>query len=738
MSRIRLTYVAMCVVPLLTMLTLAVARPRGIEMLANFVFDSYQRLKPRVWSADSRVRIIDVDEESLTRIGQWPWPRTRLADLVDMAALRAAAVVAFDAVFAEADRMSPEQLLKEVARGSRSDTLAKMLADLPSHDDTFARSMIEMPTVLGAILSDYGAATWNTPVKAGVSYAGDDPLRWIPNLPRAAQPLPRLAAAAAGVASLNWLPSIDQVVREVPMLLRSGETIVPGFGIETLRVMQGASGLIIRSSNASGQTAYGQFTGINAIKVGAYEIATDAQGERRIYFSHTNRQRFIPAWKFLAGEVPMSEIEGRVLIVGVSASGLLDLRATPLDPVVPGVEVHAQLIEHIMEGGSLSRPDWAQPAELIAALLLTAAVTIIAYFASPLQGALLGFLAVSAMLTVGWHLFSVQGILVDPLYPSLTAALSYLGGVVELFSHERGQKAQVTNAFGRYVSPAVVERLTRQPDRLVLGGESRELTVMFCDLRDFTGLSEGLDAQQVINFMNDYLTPMTDLILASNGTIDKYMGDAIMAFWNAPLNDPDHGRSACLTALAMCVALKTFNGERDAAAEAQGTQTRTAKFGIGLNTGVCSVGNLGSMRRFDYSAIGDPVNVASRLEGLTKFYGLELLIAEETQREAPDLAWLEVDIVQVKGRDTPTRIFTLAGDQDVAVSKAFYELRSSHDDMLRDYRCGQFTSAIVRARSLSRSYVPLAIFYTRFATLIEEAAKAPADKWSPVRSMKEK
>ena len=298
------------------------------------------------------------------------------------------------------------------------------------------------------------------------------------------------------------------------------------------------------------------------------------------------------------------------------------------------------------------RPDGLPPLELLAACVLALIASLAASVASPLVGALAGFGAIAAILGAGWHSFNAYGVLIDPLFPSATIVVSYLAGVVELFRHERSQKAQVKNAFGRFVSPAVVERLAASPDRLTLGGEGRVITLMFCDLRDFTHISEGFDASEIIAFMNDYLTPMSDLVLASGGTIDKYIGDAIMAFWNAPLDDPDHARNACRTALAMRAALVAFNATRATADAAHGRAQRVVRFGLGLNTGFCSVGNIGSIRRFDYSAIGDPVNVASRIESLTKFYAIDLMASEETQKAAPDFAWLEIDSVRVKGRET--------------------------------------------------------------------------------------
>jgi adenylate cyclase len=435
----------------------------------------------------------------------------------------------------------------------------------------------------------------------------------------------------------------------------------------------------------------------------------------------------------------MDELEGRIVLVGTSAAGLLDQRATPLDRLVPGVEVHAQLIENIVAGIDLARPDWAAGAELAAALFLGLGVATAACLLAPLPGALFGLVAVAALFALGGWAFLVHGVLVDPLFPSLSASAVFLCAVTEQTRHEQRQKRQVKEAFGRFVAPAVVARLAESPDKLVLGGENRTLTLMFCDLRDFTSLSEGLDAAGIISFMNDYLTPMTDLILDNDGTVDKYMGDAIMAFWNAPLDEPRHAEKAVLTALAMTGALVAFNSRRAKVNAAAGRPHRDAQFGVGLNTGLCSVGNLGSVRRFDYSAIGDPVNVASRLEGLTKFFGLQILAAEETRDDAPDLAWLEIDRVRVKGRSTPTRLFTVAGDSAFARTEAFAGWRLRHLEMLATYRSREFAHAAESATELAAAYPVLEAFYRKFRGFCRdlEASPPPAD-WDGVRNMLEK
>jgi len=735
--RLRWAYIASFGLPLLAMLALGAADPDELDGVRNFSFDAYQRMRPRVWSPETPVRIVDIDDESLGKLGQWPWPRARMGAIVKSASDLGAATIAFDMAFAESDRLSPEFFTRDLDPQVRGRVVSAM-AGVEAYDAQFASEIGKASVVLGAIMTGSGPSGANTPVKAGFAYAGDDPTPWLADFSSVAAPLPELAKPAAGIGVLNWLPGNDQIVREAPLIVRSGTTLIPSLALEALRTAQGASTIVVRSSNASGQTAFGASTGVNAIKVGDVAMATGPHAERRIYFSRSQRGRFIPAWKLLAGEIPREDIEGRILLVGSSAAGVLDQRATPLDKVTPGVEIHAQLIEHALAGGDLVRPDWAGPAELAAAFILSLIAALAASVVRPFVGALIGGVAIAAMFGFGWRAFSAHGVLIDPIFPSITVAIAYLAGLVELFRHERSQKAQVKNAFGRFVSPAVVERLANAPDRLILGGESRALTLMFCDMRDYTGLVEGLDAAETIAFMNDYLTPLTDTILERGGTVDKYMGDAIMAFWNAPLDDPAHARNACMTALDMRAALAGFNASRVSVDETKHRRHKDARFGIGLNTGMCSVGNIGSLRRFDYSAIGDPVNVAARLESVTKLYGVDVLASEETQAEATDLAWLEVDCVRVKGRAAPTRLFALVGDDAMARSAAFSALRARHSAMLESYRACRFAEAAGLANRLADENADLAMLYRAFAVLAGEAAAAPAGAWSAVRILDSK
>ena len=302
-----------------------------------------------------------------------------------------------------------------------------------------------------------------------------------------------------------------------------------------------------------------------------------ADGQLRVWFGKSDPRRSIPAWKVLQPDADLSDLAGKIVLVGASASLLSDIVATPIDPSTPGVEAHAQLIEQILSGVTLERPDWAPGAELLAGAAMSLIVAALLPFVPIYATTVVGGILAAAMALVSWNAFTRQGVLIDPLYPSIAAGFVFLAGVGQLYGQKRQQVNEIRSAFGRYVSPAVVARLAEHPEQLQLGGEKRDLTIMFCDIRSFTTLSEGFTAIELSAFLNAYLSPMTDIILGEEGTVDKYMGDAIMAFWNAPLDDAAHGIHAVRAALQMRETLTRLNQEWRAEAEAAGASLQAGE-----------------------------------------------------------------------------------------------------------------------------------------------------------------
>jgi adenylate cyclase len=482
---------------------------------------------------------------------------------------------------------------------------------------------------------------------------------------------------------------------------------------------------VLKASNASGETAFGAETGLNHIKVGDLEIPTDADGGMWLQFRPSKPDAYIPAWKVLSGEADPAEISGRIMLIGTSAPGLVDLRASPLDASIAGVEVHAQAIEHILSGRSLTRPDYALALELAVIVVLGLALGVILPRISASASAMVGVAVIALLLVGGWLAYREAALLFDPTYPALALAIVIGSATTYVYRRVELQRGEVRRAFTHYVSPAVVDELIANPDKLELGGEVRELTLLFCDVRNFTSISERMTAHELTRFINSLLTPLSEVILDARGTIDKYMGDAIMAFWNAPLDDPDHAAHACEAALKMIARMDDLNAEWRKEAEAAGREFARVGIGIGINSGNCCVGNLGSRQRFDYSAIGDDVNLASRIEGLSKFYGVPIVVVETTVTRTPQLEVLELDLMRVKGRKQPTHVYAPSVPLGIG-GDIRPKLVDAHNRMLKSYRgrsWDEAETAIEEARGFR--IAGLEAFYRLYLTRIQNWRQTP-------------
>ena len=687
----RLLYALIVGAVIFASLALRVWDPSPVATLRALVFDAYQRISPLAFNPDLPVRIVDIDEESLKQVGQWPWPRTILADLIDELAADGAAAIGFDMVFPEPDRTSPANALRFWPQSEALANLKEQVEKLPSNDQVFADAIGKAPVALGFIAAPQGISI--PEAKAGISFGGDDPKLFAPYYSGAAASLKELQDQAKGGGSLNWIPEHDQIIRRMPMIVRIGDKLYPSLAVDLLRLAQGASSYFIKSSGASGEKSFGAKTGIVGVKIADFEVPTEANGQMWIRFTPQAKARYISAYKVLNGEIAKNEIEGRILLIGTSAAGLLDLRATPLEASVPGVELHAQAMEQILRGVFLQRPDFATPAELFYILAIGTLIAFLIYRLGAAGSAVLGGLAIAAVIGVSWYAFDAFGWLVDPIYPAIALTAIYLAGTLFMFLRTERERNQVRHAFSHYMAPALVKRLADDPSRLKLGGETRDMTLLFSDVRGFTTISEGLNAEELTHFLNSLFTPLSNIILEEQGTIDKFMGDAVMAFWNAPLDDSAHPSHACNAALRIMGEMNDLNERWREEAEAKGRPFKPVKIGIGLNTGVCCVGNLGSETRFDYSVIGDNVNVASRLEGQSKTYDVGTVVGESTTSRAPDFAFLELDLLKVKGKTEATRAFALLGDSAFKQSNKFIDLAARHGEFLARYRAQDWDKA---------------------------------------------
>jgi len=660
--------------------------PAPLEMLRGKIFDLYQIAHPRT-AQDHPVTIVDIDDKSLRALGQWPWSRAVVARLVDRLADGGAAAIGFDTIFAEPDRLSPHRIA-ETLKIDDASTLT-VLDRLPDSDRELAQAIGRTRVVLGQAgereLRDATAEPKGLP-ETSIATIGGDPGRELIHYPRLIRNLPELEAAAAGRGLFTVQPERDGVIRRVPTILSVQGRIVPALSVELLRVASGGTSLVVKVDEA----------GVKSVVVSGVEITTDRDGQLWLHFGLHDPNRYVSAVDVLEGKVAPERISGRPVLIGTSAAGLFDLRSTPVERVMPGVEIHAQTIESILGDALLVRPNYALGAEICLAVAIGLGMVVAVPMLGALPALVSGALAAVLLYALSWYLFVEERVLLDVTYPLVSSAAVFLLLTFLNYFREEKRRAQIRSAFSQYLSPELVEQLTREPDRLVLGGETRVMSVLFSDVRGFTAIAEGFKSNPsgLTALMNRLLTPLSNAIIERRGTIDKYIGDAIMAFWNAPLDDPDHALHACEAALEILHRLDLLNAERREEAKRAGTEPSDMQIGIGISTGESVVGNMGSDIRFDYSVLGDSVNLASRLEGLTATYGLRILLCSETAKRCGDnFAVLEIDYVRVKGKRDAARVFTLLGGADLRRNNQFRAFRGAFTEMRECYARGDWSRA---------------------------------------------
>jgi adenylate cyclase len=704
---------------LVGLLALRIWDPGPIETFRHKSFDIYQLIYPRA-ARQEVVAIVDINEQSLRVLGQWPWPRTIMADMVREIVERGGSVIGFDVLFPEPDRSSPEVAV-ETFQGL-DPAIRETLRRLPGNDLVFANAIRTSKVVLGH--SGYrvsGTAPVARPgIQTGIATLGPDPVSFLVDFPRLLRNIPVLDEAAQGHGIFSVAPERDGAVRRVPVVAVADGVVVPSLALEMLRVATG-SGTILIKTDASG---------VRSVSVHDLEIPTDGKGRVWIHFSSPNPGKYISAIDLLQGRVPADRLTGKMVLIGTSAAGLLDLKVTPVHPALPGVELHAQFLESAITGSTLSRPSYTASFELVLATLLSLVLIALAPKVNAETLFILGGTTAAVTLGLSWYCLTVLDLLIDYTFPLMSSFLVYAALVCTNYVTVSADRHWIRSAFSQYLSPDLLEQLAQAPEKLALGGEQRDLTVLFSDVRGFTALAESYkdDPQGLTALINRLFTPLTKDIVARHGTIDKYMGDAIMAFWNAPLDDPFHEVNACEAALTMLDSLRELNEQRQREA-GDDQSVLPLRIGIGLNTGLCVVGNFGSDLHFNYSALGDTVNLASRLEGLTKQYGVPIIIGDKTaQAVHTRFAVLEIDHMQVKGKRELERIFTILGRADVAASSDFAILNERNSTMLAAYRSREWQRAlemILLCRELRKSF-KLDDYYDLYIQRIRHLIDAPA------------
>ncbi|GGH32497.1 adenylate cyclase [Cribrihabitans marinus] len=729
-------------------LAIRIGDPVPLSALRSIAFDVYHQSKPRQPTAQP-VAIIDVDDRSLSEIGQWPWPRTRIAEIVDRATAAGAVAIAFDIVFAEPDRLSPAYIAAD--NPDLPEGIATALRTLPDNDAVLAEAFARSRVVTGQ--TSVRTRAGNRAEKqamADIPHAvvGVDPAPFLLRFPDIVQNLPVLEANAAGHGMFTTRPDADGVYRRAPMVMSVQSKLRLGLAPELLRVATGGGPFVLRANAA----------GIESIAIARQPVTTDFDGTVWPYLTPSSQARYVSATDLLNDRMPPDRLAGHLVLVGTSAIGLEDFRPTPLGIAMAGVEIHAQVLENILGQTLLERPNYTIAVELVTTFFLCLLVILYAPVLAARWVIGSAVVLLSSYVAISYFLFHQHRILLDPSYPVLSVLITFMIISSVNYLREERQRRAIRSAFGQYVSPDLVDQLSRNPEALRLGGETRELTLLFSDVRGFTAIAEDFkdDPEALTQLMNDFLTILCDAILENSGTIDKFMGDAVMAFWNAPLPHDDHAMRACRTALQMTANIRKFNRRRAATQRlrrmkgrrGKGKRTDTApvrkahaiRVGIGINTGVCVVGNMGSNTRFDYTALGDPVNVASRLEGQSRYYGAQIVLGSATARAVQDcLAVLELDTVRVVGKDLPENIFALVGDEALRETPEFRLANALNRDMLAAYRARDWdrTEALLaEVRSAYRALkLQLDAYVDLYARRVADLRSSPpADDWDGVFS----
>ena len=715
------------------MVILFITHPPFLKLLDYKLYDQFLRQYHDTNATDVPV-VIDLDEKSLAELGQWPWPRYRVAMLLKYLQAYGASSIASDIVFAEPDRTSPtvlrQQLKKEMNIDIKIEGLPPALAD---NDKLLAHNLKSGPFVLGfdfriekMTKEDGGHESTDCfikPVNVAIkSMPGAlSPHDVLLKAKGAICPLPILSMATPRTGFITISPDLDSVYRRVPLLFSWNNKFYPSLALASIMQATGMKSMIITMTPI----------GVESIRLGPIVIPTDGRGRMLINFRGPMKTfRYISAVDVLNKKLKPGELQGKICFIGTSATGLKDIRATPLDPGYPGVEAHCTIVDNVLSKQFLTIPDWANGLELILMVGVGLLTTILLMWANagwlilPLIG--LGY----GMWYGSVKMFTDYDYYISPLYAYMNLALTFTLLTVIKFWREEHAKKFIHGAFAHYLAPSVISQIMDNPDALSLEGQEKDITIQFSDVRSFTSLSEKLTPTQVTDLLHDYLTPMTRIITEHEGTLDKFIGDAVMAFWNAPLDIENHEEKALQTALVQQDKLEELNEEF---LKKFGF---TIAVGIGIHSGPVRVGNMGSADLFDYTLIGDNVNLASRLEGLTKFYGQKLVVSQVIADACKDKYYFRIlDSVRVKGKVEPVTIYTAYTLEKAAGRKGELDLYEKAHALYLKQEFDQARKLFEQLKGMDAEPVLYDMYIERCAHLMEAP---PGEDWDGVFTHKTK
>ncbi|MCP4487056.1 MAG: adenylate/guanylate cyclase domain-containing protein [Gammaproteobacteria bacterium] len=703
-----------------------------ITQLENWSYDTRLNFS-RPDTQDERIVIIDIDESSLEAVGQWPWGRDKLATIVNnLFNYYQASVVGFDIVFAEKDQSSGLSTFEDLANNELHDnpTFLRTLEHIrPSleFDKRFASSMVGKKVVLG-----YYFKSKVQEGETGATGTLPTPIMKVNEVQRARLPINKAEGFTSNLEVLQNSaltggffdnPHVDQdgVFRRVPLLQSYEDHLYPSLALATAQVYLNSPRvkLIVKTEDGKSDDSY---FALEAVALQKYQIPVDVNAAVYVPFRGLQGSfPYISAHKILNREIEPAALKGKIILLGTSAPGLLDLRSTPVQNIYPGVEVHANIISGILDQNINHRPAWTLGYEFVILILTAVVMALLLPILSPLMAAA-STLGMSFLLTAGtmiaWH----NQLILPVASPLLLIFLIFVWHMTFGFFIESRGKRQLAHLFGHYIPPELVDEMSASPTEFSLDGENREMTVLFSDVRGFTTISEGMDPKQLTQLMNALLTPMTRVIHKNRGTIDKYMGDAIMSFWGAPMPDSEHARHALYAAMDMMQELKIMQ------ADFKNRGWPRVNIGIGINTGDMSVGNMGSEFRMAYTVLGDAVNLGSRLEGLTKNYGVNIIVSKSTKKCIPEFIFRELDLVRVKGKNEPVAIFEPVGHKNDLDKETTSEL-NSYRQALKNFRQQSWDKAEVDFFNLNRTNPKRLLYQVYLKRIAYYRKNPPGDNW---------
>ncbi|OHC82367.1 MAG: guanylate cyclase, partial [Sideroxydans sp. RIFOXYD2_FULL_59_7] len=692
---------------------------------------------------DDRIVILDIDEKSLKQEGRWPWGRDKMARLVDSLFDRYGVVaVGFDVVFAEPDNSSGLSVLQALGEKQFRDveqfhSVLKQIQPALQYDALFAEKLKGRKVVLGYYFSNS-----ENDLTASRSGALPEPVFQADIFRGRAvglvtwdgygANLQELQSSAASAGHFNPLVDFDGVVRRIPMLVEHEGRIYESLSLAVVRSVLDMPKLVPGFAGEQNQ-GYGGLEWLTVDSAqGGLTIPVDAEVSALIpYSGKRNTFTYISATDVLHGKIEQTALQNKIVLVGTSAPGLMDMRSTPVGEVYPGVEVHANMISGILNQNIKQHPPYMLGANVVLMLLIGISLSVLLPLLSPIRGMLLSLIFLSGDVALNLALWNYAD-LAMPMAGGILIILTLFALNMSFgYFVESRAKRQITGLFGQYVPGELVDEMAKRPESVSMEGDSREMTILFSDVRSFTTISEGLDPKELSQLMNEFLTPLSRVIYKQRGTIDKYMGDCIMAFWGAPLPDPDHAHHAVLAGMEMQRALNVLQPQFKAKGWPE------IHIGVGVNTGRVSVGNMGSEVRVAYTVMGDAVNLASRLEGITKEYGVLMLVGEATKQATPQIVYREVDRVRVKGKEQPVAIFDPHGLSGAVEQEKLDEIKLFHQ-ALRTYRKQDWDKADLELLSLQNMSPDCKLYRVYAERVTYYRNSPPGENWDGVFTFKTK